>query len=486
MSAGVLLALRRSLERALPPVTPLDRTTRRALAAVLAVAAALRVAWGVAGASSPVGDLTDPTLYRYLADQIAHGDGFTYAGEDPGPTAYYPPGYPYTLGILAAVLRPIPGTVSTFGIAVTLNIVLSVLTVAIVFELGRRLVDARVGLVAAGVLALWPNVVIHTGLVLTETLFLFLLSLMLLVALASPAVARAPGRARMVTTGLLFGAAGMVRPTSFVVAPLFLLLWWREGATVALRRTALVGAAVLTMVLPWTVRNTIRMDAPVLISTNLGDNVCIGNNPEANGGYMHPEACFAGLHRGDRPEAETDRQSQAFDRGWRHIRENPGEFLRMMPTKIRRTLDRDSDGLWSSTSFGEDARFSPTTFERLKTVGDGYYAVVGMLGLAGAVLLWLRADRAGRRRFLVLAAVVQLVPVMVTFGDPRFKMPLYPAIAVGVGVAVMTVARRRLPDDDVDIDSERPAGPGDRGGPGRPEAESGAEPPEPERTGAPA
>jgi hypothetical protein len=213
---------------------------------------------------------------------------------------------------------------------------------------------------------------------------------------------------------------------------------------------ALVVVAMLVLVLPWSVRNFVRMNAPVLISTNLGDNLCIGNNPQATGGYDLARPCFQGLHGGDRPESETERQSTTFRRAWDYVREEPVEAILRLPAKVRYALDRDSDGLWGSTDYGGHELFSsPTTFERVKVVGDVYYAVVGVLGAVGAVLLWRSGQPTGRRRFLLLVSVVQLVPVLVTFGDPRFKMPLYPAMAVCAGVAVLAALQRRTPEEEL-------------------------------------
>jgi hypothetical protein len=446
---GVFSRLHRGVGRVLPPVSPLDGWARWTLLAVVAAAAVVRVAWAILWAEPPTGNLTDPVLYSLLADQVSQGNGFTYPGADPGPTAYYPPGYPLTLAAVLFLVGLLPFDISLFATAVTFNIVLSVATVWMVFELGRRLVSVPVGLVAGGVMALWPNAVVHTGLVLTETLFLFLFSAMLLVALASPAVARAPGWRRVAAVGVLFGLAGMVRPTSFVIAPLFLVLWWPAGAKVAVKRSAVVAVMVAVMVLPWTVRNAVEMEAPVLISTNLGDNVCIGNNPEATGAYQLPDSCFAGLQGGARPEAETERQSQTFRTGFRYIADHPGEFVGKMPAKLGYTLYRDTDGLWTATSFGAKPFVSAERFQQLKWISTGYWRVVEVLGLVGAVLLWLRSDRERRRAFFLLVAVVQLLPAIVTFGDPRFKMPLYPTFAICAGVAVLALLRRRLPEPDV-------------------------------------
>jgi hypothetical protein len=43
----------------------------------------------------------------------------------------------------------------------------------------------------------------------------------------------------------------------------------------------------------------------------------------------------------------------------------------------------------------------------------------------------------------VLAGAVQLVAPLATFGDARFKMPLYPTLAVCAAVALATLWDRR-------------------------------------------
>src|SRR5262245_55754718 len=169
--------------RALPPLPTISRRTRWSLLAILAVGTVLRVVWALR-MKEPV-ELRDPVLYLILGDHLAAGDGFRYGfGPDQGQTAYYPPGYPLALGGAVWLARLVlPGTVSAFDVAVWLNVALSVATIGLVFVLGRRLAGTGVGLVAAAIWAVWPNLVFHSGIVLTETLFLFLLVLLLIVLL---------------------------------------------------------------------------------------------------------------------------------------------------------------------------------------------------------------------------------------------------------------------------------------------------------------
>ena len=451
-------ALHRWLVRALPPVPPLARRHRWWLVGLVAVGAVLRIVWATL-AQEPQ-ELRDPVLYLLLGDQLADGEGYSYPGVDGGVTAYYPPGYPLLLGALIWLVGVFPGDPSAFDVAIATNVVLSVALIPLVFALGRRLAGVRVGLVAAAVVTVWPNLVFHSGVVLTETLFLVLFVAMLLVALATPDVARHPGWRRVVATGLLLGAAGLVRPVTFVVAPLFLVLWWGDGVRRAVAKLAVVGLAAVALVVPWTVRNAVTMDSPILLSANFGDNFCIGNHPGATGGYRLPDACFEGLESGERPAYEVRRQSETLDRGLTFVREHPADVVGLLGWKAYYTLSSDHDGLVVAADWGERPLFEARRMDLLESLADGaYYAVLAAAVLGVALLV--RNRGAGERRwlFLLLTVPLQMVPPLVTFGEPRFKMPIYPvlAVAAALGVTAAWRATRGLDltatGDDVDVDA---------------------------------
>jgi len=437
-------ALRDWGRRVLPPVEPLSRRARWVLVAIVAAGALIRLVWAFQ-AEPPVA-LRDPVLYLVLSDHIAAGDGYSY-GSAPaqGATAYYPPGYPVALGAVIWLVRLVPGDWTAFGVAVGLNVVLSVATIGLMFVLARRLAGPTAGLVAAGIWAFWPNLVFHSAIVLTETLFLFLLVLLLIVTLADPAAARAPGRARLVAIGVLFGLCVLVRPVSIVAAPAFLILWWGRGLRQVAWRGALAGVACLVVMLPWAVRSTLVMDAPVALSLNLGDNLCLGHNPGATGGFGDlGDQCYTGEGL-RRPELETRRNSENIDLALDYIRDEPLTTLRRTLTKARLTLDQDADGLAVAEDFGLRAIVSDGADDALTLAANTFYAVVAVAGIAGAVVLVRRPDPGRRGLFLVVVGLVQLVSPLATFGDPRFKMPLYPTLAVCSAVALVAAADRLRP-----------------------------------------
>jgi 4-amino-4-deoxy-L-arabinose transferase-like glycosyltransferase len=424
---------------------PLDRRARVALVVIVGVAALLRVGWGLQAVEPH--ELRDPTFYLILADNIADGNGYTYGdAPDQGVTAFYPPGYPVFLGGVVWLGKLLPGEPATFDVAVAANVLLSTVLVLVVFALGRRMAGVAVGLTAAGLTALWPNLVFHSGVVLTETLFLVVLAAMLLVALATPSVSRRPGWRRVVTVGVLFGISALIRPVTLVIAPLFLVLWWGDGLRRAVQRTGLALAAMVLVLVPWSALSTVRMESPVLLSLNMGDNLCIGNHPGATGGYTWPEYCSEGLEEGERPEVEVRRQSETLDRALRFMREEPRSVLALVPDRARYTLRDDHDGLWVASDWGVRPLFSTSTVETLENVADGFYYLLAAGSLAGVALLVANRRRLAvpsRWLFFVSTAPVQLVSPLVTFGEPRFKMPMYPVLAVTVAVAVVAAVQRR-------------------------------------------
>jgi 4-amino-4-deoxy-L-arabinose transferase-like glycosyltransferase len=172
------------------------------------------------------------------------------------PTAYRAPGWPFVLAIVHAVggdglLAP--------------RLVLAALGAAVVAGVGAVAAEIwgrRTALVAMGIAAVSPVLVVFGASLLSEPLFAAL-------ALASMACAlHARGRAGWaVAAGVLAGGAALTRPEG-----LFLVL------AVALcaggRRAALAVAVVAVLcVVPWTVRNALVMHAFVPVSTEAGNTL---------------------------------------------------------------------------------------------------------------------------------------------------------------------------------------------------------------------
>jgi hypothetical protein len=429
------VAVARTAPRRGGRLTPVQR---RWLLVVAATGAVLRIAWSIYAARQPVG-LHDQGLYLLHASGIADGDGYGFPNGEP--TAYYPVGYPGALAGVLWLARQLPFSDTPYVVATVFNIVLGTATVVLVFELARRLFDPVVGLVAAAVVAVWPNLVFHTATPLSETLFNALLVGAMVVLCRRPWPARGPEPWRLAAFGLLLAFSALVRPISLLVLPLLAGVLWLAARRLA---TAAVGIGVVALVVvvviaPWTLRNRSVMGETVLISTNTGDNLCIGHHEGATGAFVLTEFCagrFEGLRR---PEYELRRDEDGTSKARRFALDHPGEEVRLLFSKLHYLVQHDHDGLDAVESYREDP-FIGKGFRRfLEVVADGFALVAALLGAAGLAALFSRRDP---RRLALLAMLVAVaVAPLAFFGDPRFHVPVVPLLSVGTGVAVVRLAR---------------------------------------------
>jgi 4-amino-4-deoxy-L-arabinose transferase-like glycosyltransferase len=161
---------------------------------------------------------------------------------------------------------------------------IGILSALLAFVIVSRWLDRRVGVIVAGLMAVYWAFIYFEGEFLEPSVSV-LLVLLLLLAAERWFVDRRPRT--MLFVGLAIGALALVRPNALVWIPV-IGLWagrvvggkpWRRiaPAVVAL----VVGAAVV--ILPVTARNYAVGRDVVLISSNAGVNMYIGNNDRADG-----------------------------------------------------------------------------------------------------------------------------------------------------------------------------------------------------------
>lgn len=431
---------------------PTRRRVDRKLTLLVGLAAvaglALRLVWGLWTDRTPVG-LYDPARYLGYGRVIADGQGFIepFTGL---PTAYYPPGYPWFVGIVTWLAQPFTDHAVTAVVVV--QAVLGAGTVVAGAVVGRHLGGRRTAVVAAFGLALYPNLVLHSGTVLGETLydFLFVTFCALVVSVRWP---EGLTSGRVVGAGLVLGLAVMVRPISLAVVPVIALAWWvgTRDRRVVLRSTVLVVLAVGACIVPWTVRNAVRMDAFVPISTNTGENLCIGHAPGASGAFNLREACNTEVGLLDGPSGEVAADKEKQRAAVRGFLDEPGRepwllWRRFWFTWVR---DGDHDAVVAIQSYRQDRFLAPSTEQRLVRTADAVYWFTAAAGVLAMVALLRR--RRGVDVLLVGSALATAAVPLLFFGSSRFKVPVM-ALLVIIAATLVDRPWRAHPDGRAEPD----------------------------------
>ena len=480
------------------PLAPLATAARRwrrpdtFLVAVLVGAFVLRLAWSVYAARPPT-SFGDPFSYLTHADELASGKGYVtfFYGR---PTAYYPVGYPAVLGGFLWLARLVaPGT-SALQVAIGLNLVCGTATVAVVFALARQLAGTTVARVAALLVALFPSLILYTATAYLETVFCFLVAVIAWLLVRTPGrdhptdrtdrsdrsdrtadrptAAIGTGRPRtglavppwpaLLALGGVFALATMIRPITLAFLPVLLLAWGfgRPGWARSLGAVAVVAGIVALAVVPWSIRSTRALGATVIISTNTGDNLCIGHSPESRGEYIDLNALCGGGYD-DVPEdlREAERNRQGTARALTYAREHPAREVTLLARKAFHLVAHDHEGVDAVESYGADPFLDDTARSILRFVADAFYYLVGALAVGGAAWVAWRGDSRSR---LVLAWATTLLAVpLIFFGGSRFHLPALPFAAMFAAITVEAVRRRirpaatAAPDEGHNVDIDR-------------------------------
>jgi tetratricopeptide (TPR) repeat protein len=416
--------------------------SRLALVALFVIAAAWRLAYLARLAHTPFADSLDADARIYW-DWSEH---ILRHGLIPPAPFFLAPLYPYLL----AALRAVSG--GSIAHVLTAQALIGAAAVVLLADATRRVAGTRIALVVGTTLALFQTTTFFDGLILPESLLFFFESL-LVWHVARTDWSRA-GAKRFAIYGLLVGVLALGRASDAVwIAPALPLAW---AASIGMaRRLVHVGialAAFAACALPSTIANLHASGEPIPYTYNLGFNLYVGNNPDANGAYVDVTSGSIPVPlAGTSPTTGGALDGRAFllasegkrlgpsesssywaRKGTAFMRSSPLTALRLAGKKLLLAWNRrDVPQIESIESFARAA--GPLG---LPIAGSfGFLAILGLAGIA-----W--AARGGTtERWLVGYFTLGSLAMAPFFVTDRYRHHLIPALAVLAGVAIDAIAR---------------------------------------------
>ena len=422
-------------------------------ALALGLAVVVRAAYLYAQADAPSFSHpeVDAAYHDYWARAMVSGDWTPPPGR-PDPEirqrAYFrPPGYPF---FLAAVYRVLG---ADYLHPRLVQAALGLLNVWLAFVAARRWFGPLAGGLAAVFMALYAGFVYFEA-ELLEPVLLVTLSLGILLALGPGRESRP--RVRAVAAGVLLGLYALVRPNGLLFAPAAIgwMAWraLRAGTPRAWRAPALAFLAGLgAAVAPAAVRNLRAAGDAVLISSNAGINLYIGNHPQAEGvvlftlpglgvfgtSFDYPAIARAVEKRAGHPLKDSEVSRYFTGEAFRFIRGDPARFLR--------GLARKALLFWGPVEMGHNKedyyelkrgpvlRWLPGSFALALALGG-----MGVLALRrGGAYPGAAREAAALMGLYVAAVFVSHLPFFVA---GRYRLPVVPFLlilgAAGVAAAV--------------------------------------------------
>ena len=285
------------------------------------------------------------------------------------------------------------------------------LTCWLVYRLGRAAFNTETGEIAAVIAAVYPFFVFYCGLLLTETLFVFLFVL-LLCSLAR--LSRSLGVGCAVWTGIVWGATVLLRASMLTFMP-FLLPFWlilvkrRIRGVLCWIVCVLFGAAT---VVPWVYRNYQVTDGKFVPTTLMvGPSLFEANSELATGG---PAMDLVKWPDEISEMNEYERNRFLLRKAVEYMRHHPRRTVELAIEKLRRT--------WNT--FPNFEGYRSRLYRAVSAASYGpvlAFAVIGLIAFARP-----------RRTALLLCVPVVYFTLMhsVFVGSTRYRTPLMPILMV--------------------------------------------------------
>ena len=407
------------------------RTFRLAFAAIVGFAGLLRVTY-VLGAKRGEELLGDQIYYSYQAVMIANGRWFADPFIDGRFAADHAP-------LTALLLAPVSWSDDNpFLVQRLLMAVYGMLVVVGIGLLARWLFGRRIALVAAAVAAIYANLWINDGLLMSET---FAAAGVVAVLLAVYVYDLRRSTWSAVAIGVALGLAGLARAE--------LLLLGAAGRRAAhtdrarsnrwstrLRHLAAAAGVCVLVLAPWVVRNQVRFEETTVISTQDGLTLIGANCPDS---YFGPGKGFWALQCTDLvvvpPDADQSERSALYrDYAFDFIAENRSEIPGVVAARLGRGLSVwDTNGTtWLNTGEGREKWAS--------NIALWQYWILTPLAVWG---WWRWPSRQPRWPALVTAALSVLV-IAAFYGIPRFRIPAEVVIVLGAAITLESIGSSLL------------------------------------------
>jgi peptidoglycan/LPS O-acetylase OafA/YrhL len=375
----------------------------------------------------------DAYVYHTGANLLAHGHGFVsplgLLSGNSFPGADHPP--LYWLYLAAWSVLGLDG----YGWHQIATLLVGVGSIVVAGFLGREIAGTRAGWAAALAVAVYPLVWVNDGLVLSETLTIFTV---LAIALAAYRCWRRPSISAAVWLGLAGAAGALTRAEVALVFPFVVLpLLWRRW------RLLVVSVAVAGVVTaPWLIRNQVRFERPVGLSTGLGVTMAYANCDQV---YSGPLLGFWWFDckgdvdlqaQADQSVVDADLRQQALDYVDAH--------RSRVPTVVAARIGR----AWNLYKPNQVTYLDTLEGRPLWATRMGLIVFYPTMALAGVGVIAVRRRRIPVYPLLVPLGIVTFA-VALTFGQTRYRAtaegPIAVAAAIGALQVVDTIRARRAP-----------------------------------------
>ena len=379
--------------------------------------------------------ILDAKIYDEVARNVSSGKLIQDKAFFMGPL------YPYSLGGIYAIFG------HTNLVPRIVQMLLGLGCCILLFFIGRSLFSPMVGLCASAIYAIYKPVLFYEQIILSETFMAFFIVLFFFLLIQ---ICKKRNYGWWIVSGLVFGFVALLRGNVILFIPV-LFIWFiingyeksKSPNTIfrnSIWKIILFCAGFLISVLPATIHNYLAEKDFVLITSNAGFNLFIGNNERASGFFYLPpqfnwEQDPNGTRTAERALGKSFLKSSEVSRFWgekayKFIRENPTTFIKLLAIKFYL--------FWGAFEIPQIYNIYETrAFIPILKFPLANYTVIAPLAFLGLIISLFKSDK--KRILLVLFVITYILSLMPFFITARFRIPIIPVLCLFAGYTVVNI-----------------------------------------------
>jgi 4-amino-4-deoxy-L-arabinose transferase-like glycosyltransferase len=391
----------------------------------------------------------DAFYYHWQANALAEGAWYIdplrwFLDGSERASAGHPPLYPTYLALWSAL--GLDG-VTAHRLA---SCVLGTATVLLIGLLGRRIAGNTAGIIAAAIAAVYPQLWISDGMLMSETMAIFMTAVVLTAAYA---FWQRPTMLQAGLLGLACGAASLSRTELIAMFPLVVLplaalvrdVDWGRRIRLALVACILGGVVVG----PWIVFNLTRFEEPVTMTSGTGNAISAASCDATFYGRLI--GYYANCYQGPALDPDLDESQRDLvprEQGIEYTKDHLDRLPIVVAARVGRVWGLFKPGQTTALDWWLEGRGRAPSW-----IGLFAYYALWPFAIYGLVVL-------RRRRVpilpLVALAVITTFAVAITFGVTRYRAPFEVALVLAAGVGAAALwhrwrARPREPNDGHEV-----------------------------------
>lgn len=361
----------------------------------------------------------DARAYDIVAMNIVQGNGFildeNLSIEKDEVITYQGPAFQYFLAGIYKIFGHNYEAVWFF------NAFLRFLSVLFIYSICCRIFkndDKKIGWWAASIFGFYPDLVEISAMLMTETLFIFLV---VLTAYIFIRCFEELSYINLVLLSFCFGVAVLARSSVGAFLLVFLFFFFKRRAW----KQAILFLAIFGLVMvPWAVRNYRVYHVFLPTMANFGYNFFVGNRLGADGEGGNPPELFAAQEKYGMINANY----WAFDQFKSFVKEHPFIYSKLTLSRAMKYFSFARPmGFW----------FYQRGLGQLLFVLSSvlFGALLFIFGFAG-ILIWFFKERENKLLSYIFSfaflTFLSVVPILI---ETRYRLPIYPFIAIFAGLA---------------------------------------------------